>query len=167
MVAAYVDGRPIPRSSRAFTSDASVKRGGGDVRCPSAVRSEADRGSPSFMAGRRASPFDSSAVDESVSYRETSRPSSYAARNPRNVMTVPDAENRTSVPSDAVAPRRTDAVCPRASAICEATVRFQISSYNRNWSPDSSRATWAGVRKWSPAGRIASCASWAPLALPV
>ena len=80
-------------------------------------------------------------------------------------MTVPEAENRTSVPSDAVAPRRTDAVCPRASAICEATVRFQISSYSRNWSPDSSLATWAGVRKWSPAGRMASCASCAPLAL--
>ena len=25
--------------------------------------------------------------------------------------------------------------------------------------------TWAGVRKWSPAGRIASWASWAPLDL--
>ena len=80
-------------------------------------------------------------------------------------MTVPDAENRTSVPSDAVAPRRTEAVCPRASAICEATVRFQISSYRRNWSPESSLATCAGVRKWSPAGRMASWASWAPFAL--
>ena len=82
-------------------------------------------------------------------------------------MTVPDAENTVSTgPSGvvAVAARRTDAVCPRASAICEATVRFQISSYSLNWSPDSSRATWAGVRKWSPAGRMASWASCAPFA---
>ena len=48
---------------------------------------------------------------------------------------------------------------PSASFIWEATVRIQISSYSRNWSPVS--RVWAGVRKVSPAGRIASCASWA------
>jgi hypothetical protein len=107
-----------------------------------------------------------------------SRPSSYAAMKPRKVMTVPDAANTASrsrspsgdpeaagVERRAVAARRTEAVDPRESAICEATVRFQISSYSRNWSPDSSRATWAGVRKWSPAGRMASWASWALLDL--
>ncbi len=47
--------------------------------------------------------------------------------------------------------------CSLASAICEATVRIQISSYRRNSSPR--RPVWAGVRKLSPAGRIASCAS--------
>ena len=40
-------------------------------------------------------------------------------------------------------------------------MRFQISSYRANSSPRSSPATWAGVRKRSPAGRIASWASWA------
>ena len=49
-------------------------------------------------------------------------------------MTVPDAENTASVgvsPSGATtaaAPSRTVAVDPRASAIWEATVRFQMSS---------------------------------------
>ena len=43
-------------------------------------------------------------------------------------MTVPLAENSTARPSGSVAPSRTVAVEPRASAICEATVRFQISS---------------------------------------
>jgi hypothetical protein len=33
MIAAYVDGRPIPFSSRAFTSVASEYRGGGSVKC--------------------------------------------------------------------------------------------------------------------------------------
>ena len=41
MVGAYVDGRPMPRSSSALISDASVYRGGGLVVCPSAVRSVA------------------------------------------------------------------------------------------------------------------------------
>jgi hypothetical protein len=46
---------------------------------------------------------------------------------------------------------------PSASFIWEEMVRIQTSSYNRNWSPVS--RVWAGVRKVSPAGRIASCAS--------
>ena len=45
-------------------------------------------------------------------------------------------------------------------------MRCQISSYSRRSSEDRrSRATWAGVRKLSPAGRMASCASWAFLTL--
>ena len=40
-------------------------------------------------------------------------------------------------------------------------MRCQISSYSRNSSPLIDRATWPGVRKLSPAGRMASCASWA------
>ena len=53
-------------------------------------------------------------------------------------MTVPDAVNSTSVPvavdarpstdSAEVIPRTTDAVEPLASAICDATVRFQMRS---------------------------------------
>jgi hypothetical protein len=33
IVAAYVDGRPMPCSSRALMRDASVNRGGGSVKC--------------------------------------------------------------------------------------------------------------------------------------
>ena len=58
---------------------------------------------------------------------------------------------------------RTVIVWPSASFICEAMVRIQISSYSRNWSPVS--LVWAGVWNVSPAGRIASCASWAFLTL--
>ncbi len=58
---------------------------------------------------------------------------------------------------------RTATDSPVASFICEATVRFQTSSYSRNWSP--LRPVWAGVRNESPAGRIASWASCAPLTL--
>ena len=43
-------------------------------------------------------------------------------------MTVPEVENSASRPSDAVAPTRTVTVWPRASAICDAMVRFQIRS---------------------------------------
>jgi hypothetical protein len=46
-------------------------------------------------------------------------------------MTVPLADSstvRAGAPSPRVAPSRTDAVEPRASAICDAIVRFQISS---------------------------------------
>ncbi len=49
-------------------------------------------------------------------------------------MTVPDAANTASRPAtspaadERVAPRRTDAVDPFASAICDATVRFHTSS---------------------------------------
>ena len=43
-------------------------------------------------------------------------------------MTVPDAVN-SAVPASTVAPAIvTEAVDPRASAICDATVRFQIRS---------------------------------------
>jgi hypothetical protein len=44
------------------------------------------------------------------------------------VITVPEAANSTVSPPAAAAPIRSEAVWPRASAICEATVRIQISS---------------------------------------
>ena len=84
---------------------------------------------------------------------------------PRKVITVPLAENSASRPSLLVAPMRIVAVVPFASAIWLATVRFQIKSYSANSSPTNSPATSAGVRKTSPAGRIASCASCAFLTL--
>ncbi len=43
-------------------------------------------------------------------------------------MTVPEAANSTRRASVVVAATRIEAVVPRASAICEATVRCQISS---------------------------------------
>ena len=61
--------------------------------------------------------------------------------------------------------RRTWALVPVASVIWEATVRFQISSYRRSSSPEMARPACSGVRKDSPAGRMASWASWAFLTL--
>ncbi len=54
---------------------------------------------------------------------------------------------------------------PRASAIWLATVRFQIRSYSRNSSGFNSPRSASGSAKGWPAGRIASCASWAFLTL--
>ena len=52
------------------------------------------------------------------------------------MITVPAVENSARRPSEASAVMRTDTVWPRASAICEATVRFQIRSYSLNSSPE-------------------------------
>src|SRR6056297_1309764 len=51
-----------------------------------------------------------------------------------------------------------------ACAICDATVRFQISSYRRIWSELRKDLRDPGVRI-RPVGRIASWASWAFLLL--
>ena len=59
------------------------------------------------------------------------------------------------------APSRTVTVSPVASVICDAMVRFQISSYTRASLALTSRATSSGERNESPAGRMASWASWA------
>ncbi len=81
-------------------------------------------------------------------------------------MTLPLAPNSARSLAVEVPAARTDTDSPVASFICEATVRCQISSYSRRSSEDRrSRATCAGVRKLSPAGRMASCASWAFLTL--
>ncbi len=80
-------------------------------------------------------------------------------------MTRPLAENSAScpcaTPSGTSAVRRICALVPVASFIWEATVRFQISSYRRSSSPDSSRPACSGVRNVSPEGRMASWASCA------
>ena len=77
-------------------------------------------------------------------------------------MVRPEALN-VQVASPAGAVIRTVRVRPRASTICEATVRCQISSYSRNSSerPPRDPARLPGVRNASPDGRMASCASWA------
>ncbi|SHU64697.1 Uncharacterised protein [Mycobacteroides abscessus subsp. abscessus] len=76
-------------------------------------------------------------------------------------MVRPLAVNTTCSPEVAVPASRRLSVVPRASAICEATVRCQISSYKRNSSLSSDECNWPGVLKVSPAGRMASCASCA------
>ena len=48
---AYVLGRPIPFSSSSFTSVASVKQGGGCVKCCSGLSSRSLRISPSVKGG--------------------------------------------------------------------------------------------------------------------
>ena len=50
----------------------------------------------------------------------------------------------------------------REAAICVATARRQTSSYSARSFPKSSSS--AAVFILAPAGRIASCASWAELA---
>ena len=74
---------------------------------------------------------------------------------------MPAVPNSASTPEAPTAPRRTATLSPTASAICEATVRFQMSSYRRAWSPGTAPATSSGSRNDSPAGRMASWASWA------
>ena len=83
-------------------------------------------------------------------------------------MVRPEASNSTSVPSSTVVPARTLVDSPRAGAIWEASVRAHTSWYTSCWSRSRTSATTSsGVRQRSPAGRIASCASWALATLPV
>ncbi len=86
-------------------------------------------------------------------------PSTYARRKPGKVITRPLVANSASSPLVDTAPSRTVTLWPTASAICDATVRIHTSSYSRRWSPWS--PVCSGVRKLSPAGRMASWASWA------
>src|SRR6185503_17471176 len=51
MMVAYVDGRPMPCSSRALTSEASENRGGGSVKCCSAFSAASATLSPTFIKG--------------------------------------------------------------------------------------------------------------------
>jgi len=73
--------------------------------------------------------------------------------------TSPDVASVTSTGAPSAAAIRTVSVLPSASFIWDASVRRQIRSYRRRWSPV--RPVSCGVRKRSPAGRIASCASCA------
>ena len=112
----------MPSSSSVRTSVASVKRAGGLVSCPCGSSARSSTVSPSEKFGNRRS------SSPSCTARSSSRPSSYAARKPRNVITVPDAPNSAvsfAFESPAI---RSETVCPCASYICEAIVRIQISS---------------------------------------
>ena len=87
IVGAYVDGRPIPFSSNAFTRLASVKRGGGCVKCCSGSSSSSRSACSAVSPGSIAS-----ASSSGVS----SRPSKYTRRNPSNVIVWPVARSRYS-----------------------------------------------------------------------
>ena len=65
MIEAYVEGRPISRSSSSLISVASVNRDGGLVSWPSADSEAAVTRSPSASAGRRVS-WSSRAAESSV-----------------------------------------------------------------------------------------------------
>ena len=104
----------------------------------------------------------------SSSAEPSSVDSTYAFMKPAKVTVEPvDTKPQGGWPLSAVGRASICTVtrCSLASAIWEAMVRIQISSYRRNSSPRS--PVWAGVRKFSPAGRIASCASWAFFTLEV
>ena len=75
-------------------------------------------------------------------------------------MVRPVAENSTSSPVVDRPLMVTFMDVPLASAIWQATVRFQMRSYSLNSSASSWPASWPGVAKFSPAGRMASWASW-------
>ncbi len=100
-----------------------MNRAGGLVACGSAEMLTSVTCSPCARAGRRTSFFlpDSAEAD-------SSSPSSYAARKPGKVTTVPLALNSALRPSLASAMSLIVVVAIFASAIWEATVRFQISS---------------------------------------
>jgi len=153
---AYVEGRPIPYSSRVRTKVASVKRGGGWVKCCSGISCLSCCGNPSLRpAGIRAS--SSSAVLSS------SLASSYTARKPRNLTVEPEARSKYSwaLPFPLTS---TDKVSKMPGAICEAKNRCQINWYRRNWSRFKNSLIASGVRI-TEVGRIASWASWAPSTL--
>ena len=75
-------------------------------------------------------------------------------------MALPLALNVAGVPLPVSPVISTDVRSSLASAICEATARFQIRSYTRISSLSRMRSSDAGVRRKS-VGRIASCASCA------
>ena len=71
MIDAYVDGRPMPRSSIFFTSDASVKRAGGLVAWPSGETESTPRDWPDSRRGRRRSALSATLRPSPVSETST------------------------------------------------------------------------------------------------
>ena len=135
-------------------------RAGGLVSWPSQVYSLTFTDCPKVIAGKRLSALSSSLFSSLTM-------SSYAAKKPAKVMTEPLARKIVALPSLVCASKSTRICNFLASAIWDATVRFQIKSYKANSSRESSGANSPGVLNVSPAGRIASCASCAFLVLPV
>ena len=67
-IAEYVEGRPMPRSSSSFTSDASLKRGGGSVKCCSGFSSFSLSFCPASSAGNLCFSASSSSSFESFDF---------------------------------------------------------------------------------------------------
>ena len=107
----------MPYSSSALTSAASVKRGGGWVKCWSAWMRSSGTESPGFIGGSLRPSSSSSAFFWSL-------PSSYTARKPGSTTVVPLARKLCWLP----AARSTDTVLSVAGTIWQATARFQIRS---------------------------------------
>ena len=98
IVAAYVDGRPIPCSSSALMSVASVKRGGGSVKCWVGVTSSTVVAAPSARSGSRALASSSSSADGVVAALgvDAEKPSkrTLVARRPQLVAAVGELDRR-------------------------------------------------------------------------
>ncbi len=107
----------MPYSSSALTRAASVKRGGGWVKCWSAWMRSSGTRSPG-LSGGSLRPSSSSSADL------LSLPSSYTARKPGNTTVVPLARKMCSPP----AARSTETVLSVAGTIWQATARFHTSS---------------------------------------
>ena len=122
IVGSYVDGRPMPRSSSALIKLASVYRGGGVVSWPSACSSRASNGSPAAIGGKPALlVVRARAVVVPALLVGGQEAAEGDDRAGRGELERPGRRRRWP-------PSRTVAVEPRASAIWEATVRFQMSS---------------------------------------
>src|SRR2546421_6652350 len=89
MMLAYVDGRPMPSSSSALTSDASVYRAGGWVTCPVGRSASARNGWSLTTVGSRRSASSASASSSSLD-------STYARRKPGSVIVLPLAPKSAS-----------------------------------------------------------------------
>src|SRR5436189_5662041 len=87
MMAEYVDGRPIPRSSSSLTSEASLIRGGGSVKCCSVLRDLSVSFWPASSGG-------SLCLSSSSSSSLPSRDSLYTFKNPSNFSTEPVTRNQ-------------------------------------------------------------------------
>ncbi len=153
MIDAYVDGRPIPRSSSSFTRDASLYRGGGSVEFCSGIVRFSFSGSPSF-SGRQRDASSPLRPRSTVSLRfliDLQEPVELQHRSRR----------RGSHTRGPPAPRSSTVVWSNtAGIICDATNRCQISLYSRYCSSLRYRRISSGCSSGF-VGRIASCASCA------
>ncbi len=119
MMFAHVDGRPMPSSSSRLTSDASVKRAGGEVRV--ALRFERGDGDGVADGQRRQQRL--ALLGRAVLVAGLDVHLAEAGERDRGAggreLGVRAVRRR--------APRRTVTVVPAASAICDASVRCQIN----------------------------------------
>ena len=143
MIGAYVEGRPMPSSSRVFTIVASVYLGGPEVKCCSGTKRRKSSLSPSVSVGSFFPPS-----------RDLRRFST--RKNPGTTVTVVVALNVASP-----ACISTEIVFDTDGVICDETKRSQMMLYKRYCSFVNESLRESGVFE-TYVGRIASCASCAP-----